>query len=791
MDAEEAKKAAEIARLNVVFEDKALSSRGWLSATSAETEAEVQLMSQQPIRDGAILEITRPKRFTKQAFRFHDKNADVGGVLEFRPQKDPNFKVIRENDLGIQAAPLCAEAHAQTTWNRSVNKAVQYEAATPGIEPTEGDGRDNLFLFLERAIVKVETALQQNESVDIFNETFRIVGEDEALEGAQADNELREVKNFADPTYSKSKALVSLDWMPKMQGMVAVSAVRNISFDQRTTISGQTHTSHLLLWDFRQLVRPLVILQSHHEILTFRFNKVNQNLVAGGCITGQVMLWDIGPAMASAARKNNRSQGGMDDDDDLSNIPVSPKLVSTVEYSHRKPVSDLFWLPPNTQINYRGCLVGQEHLDGNCYQFVSVAGDGMVMVWDLRYEQIAADELRHIAKAKHMPTEKSSNKEGGQAKILWAPVFKAHLKRLEGVGELSLNRVCCTGSLKSSVTSKSDLPGDHRSHLILGTEEGDIIFADICIPKHTHTLAAKDDEEEDTETVREFVRWIAHDHSRPSVGLQQSPFFPDILLSVSDWNFHIWKVGQSQPLFVAPISTHYLTAGAWSPTRPSVVILATAEGHLFAWDFTDSSHRASIELKATHARITSMEFLAPTGATVNTRQQLLAVGDDTGTLHVFEMPRNLVRPIHKEESLMAAFLTREQQRLDYLKGVPEVVGFATSAGAVPSSIAGGAATAGGGGHDEPRASVAHVDKKKLTATQATHTTTATSALAGSVEEDPTLDDSRRAAYEARKKEEEDFLKLEAAFITELGLLPSDLPAFARAGANNLFSSEKK
>jgi hypothetical protein len=53
---------------------------------------------------------------------------------------------------------------------------------------------------------------------------------------------------------------------------------------------------------------------------------------------------------------------------------------------------------------------------------------------------------------------------------------------------------------------------------------------------------AGEDEEEEVETSREFVRWIARDHSRPCVGLQQSPFFSDILLSVGDWNFHIWKV---------------------------------------------------------------------------------------------------------------------------------------------------------------------------------------------------------------------------------------------------------
>ena len=120
------------------------------------------------------------------------------------------------------------------------------------------------------------------------------------------------------------------------------------------------------------------------------------------------------------------------------------------------------------------------------------------------------------------------------------------------------------------------------------------------------------------------------------------------------------QVGEKQPLFVSPLSPTYLTAGAWSTTRPAVLYIACADGQILVWDFTDSSFRPSIELKATHSKIASMEFLASTTAS---RHQLLAVGDDLGTLHIFEVPRNLTRPVHKEESIMQKFLERELQVL--------------------------------------------------------------------------------------------------------------------------------
>lgn len=552
-EAEIARLAAEFARLNQVFEDKPISPRGWSSLTSYETEQEILQMTHQPIRERRRQEISRPKRLLGQTYRFLDRDSQVGGVSEYRPAKDPNFKSIRETDSGFQAAPFCISSYAQTNWNRPVNKAVQYEAATAGVEPTEGDGKDAFFSFLEKVIVNVESALQQNESVDIFNETFQIAGEDDAQDGAQAENELKELKNFADPTYSKAKALVAVDWLPKTQGMLAVSAVKNISFEQRTALSGQTSSSYILLWDFKQLVRPAALLQCHHEVLTFRFNKTTHGLTAGGCITGQVVLWDIAPNLAAGARKgkgggdgSTTSGTGEAEEESSSHLPAQPKFISSVDHSHKKPVTDLFWLPPTTQINFRGQLVGQEHLDGKSHQFVTVAGDGAVMVWDTRYEKIAADELRFIGKSKHVPIDKSASKtdkETGNVKYLWAPIFKAPLKRLDGVGELSLAKVCCSGNLKPSVASQTTLQGDFRSHLIIGTEEGDILFADLCVPKSSGTGKHDDDDEEHAdESVREFVRWCKSDHARPAVSIEQSPFFPDIVLTVSDWGFNIWKV---------------------------------------------------------------------------------------------------------------------------------------------------------------------------------------------------------------------------------------------------------
>ena len=418
------------------------------------------------------------------------------------------------------------------------------------------------------------------------------------------------------------------------------------------------------------------------------------------------------------------------------------------------------------------------------HQLVTVSGDGTIFVWDTRYEKIAAEELKHIGRSKHVPVEKSSTKSD-EPKLLWAPIFKAPLKRTEGIGEISINKVCCSGQLPSKLlmSKGSELPGDHRSHFILGTEEGEVMFVDLCIaPTGGGGGGGNNDDEDDgkdSSATREFIRWSKKDHSRPPVSIQQSPFFPDIILTVSDWAFHIWQVGKDKPIYVSTNHAHYLTCGAWSPTRPAVVILADATGHLQIWDFTDTSTRPSAELKATHAKITSMEFM-DTAEKANTNQQLLAIGDESGTLHVYEVPRNLIRPVPKEQALMKAFMDREWERIEYLNTIPEIQGFAaTVAAAAPSSQV----TIDFDDLDEPDVALPVTNQAPPTAGGMDGNDLAP------VEDTTAV--KRKAMREALKKEEEEFLKLEAMFVTELELPNDDIPENIRSTMLQLSDKEKE
>merc|ERR1712137_1134766 len=190
----------------------------------------------------------------------------------------------------------------------------------------------------------------------------------------------------------------------------------------------------------------------------------------------------------------------------------------------------------------------------------------------------------------------------------------------------------------------------------------------------------------------------------------------------------IWKLGENKPVYSSPLSNTYLTTGAWSTTRPALIYVATSDGLLLVWDFTDSSFNPSISLKATHSKITSMEFYSQSNASA-TRQQLLAVGDEVGTLHIFEVPRSLSKPVHKEESIMCKFLERELERNQ------------------------------------------SIDIVKVEADVDAEVNDFAAAIEGELEEE--LSSKVSAEKQELKKEEDDFLVLEASFMEELGLLGDD------------------
>jgi len=614
-----------------------------------------------------------------------------------------------------------------------VQKCTQYEpqshSTSTGTDAAVVDTNEAMAEFLKAALGDVETALQQNETVDIFSDALASVGEEDGGVGTKMENQLKELRNFTDLEFSKNKSLTCIDWHPTKKGVLAVSVCKTMSFDDRVEISGQVDVAYVIVWEFAEWIKPQLVLQTPHECFTFKYNPTQPHIVCGGAFSGQPVMWDLTSAIdlidaKKLARKTQDASAVEEDEDDEPIVP--PKALGHIDTSHKRMIADMEWLEADSQINSRGNLLGEEHLDGKSYQFMTVAGDGQALIWDIRYDDIARGNLPHIAKPKlssaMVAAMEKATKEGQTVNLPWTPLFRMNIKRLEGVGEVSLCKLLSGLTKNANKSGEDDANADSkRTKFLCSSEEGDLVYAD-WRPKFNSGNKEKEGDDDEGNDVPEYVQWMAKDHNRPCTAMSRSPFFGDMLLTVGDWNFHIWKLDEPgggvdgkdrQPVFTSPDASTYLTGGRWSPTRPGVLLISKADGCVDVWDFTDSSNRPSATLMTTPSRITSMEFL--TGKTAGKGQQLLAVGDVVGSLHVLDVPRNLWKAVNNEESIMLNFVNREVKRMgfseernkarevEYAKAskVKEAEG-AASGGAVAPPVAAPPAYDGGrgGGEDD-------------------------------------------------------------------------------------------
>lgn len=633
--AKEAKEREERELMTRVYEDKPLDCGKWNSETVTRTEEEVGDLTVRTSRSLIRMEITRPRREFGTVPKFNDRSADMTGLAEFRQHKDPNFTLKRsELTSSLQATRPMQTAFSQTTFFPARNFAAQYEPVSLGEDARRDTLEDpDLGVFLRDVLPLCEEALQQNETVDIFRDEFSALGDDDVSLGNKSEHVMKELRTFTDLEYSKNRSLSCVDWHPRNKQVVAVTCTENLSFDQRVELSGKVGSAFVLIWNFADLIHPQLVLQSPRETFNFRFNPKEPHIIAAGCISGQVLLWDLSEAN-EALRKKSKSTASeaesADEEREKSIPPVQPLVISTIDRSHKRPVSDLVWLPAEVQISQKGEV---ERVDGSegPQQFMTCAGDGQVCVWDLRYKE-------HNKKRQQRLGSKATES------ILtdWIPHHSFTLFKEDGVTELGLCRF-------SYAPEKGD------TKLYLTTEEGEMVYADwAAVPE-------KEGESAD------LTQWIARDYFRPCVSLERSPFYENALLSVGDWSFNIWWIdsdGLRKPVFSSPVSSSYLTCGRWSTVRPGVLMIARADGSIEVWDLTDQSHRPSATVPVASCAITSMEFWPDTDPK---HQQLLAVGDANGNLHVLDVPRNLRRRVTNEEGSMKSFFLREVSRVAYVE----------------------------------------------------------------------------------------------------------------------------
>ncbi|KAI9089425.1 WD40-repeat-containing domain protein [Phlyctochytrium arcticum] len=625
-------------------------------------------------RDLIEVNVSRRRKLFNQQYKFGDRDAH-DGFLECRPFKDPNFDIMRmEISTGSQAVPEVVESAVQTAWFRPLNFAAQYEPMTLSKPEQEAILSTNeISDFVESVAIRFEKALQQNSIVDIFEDDYAALGEEDVALEQGSQTHLQEYQSFTDLKHSKDRSISCTDWHPTIKGkcVVAISCTERMSFDERVErgLFFRSRRALILVWSFHDPIHPQLILEAPEDVLSFQFNPNDPNIIAGGCINGQVVLWDISEhhdklkisrktANTDPTQQQQPPPEQQQQEKDTSGtekvtetMVVHWVAVSSIEASHRSGITDVQWLPRNMELSHSGeILPPSEHSQGY-RQLLTASLDGTVAFWDTR-----------------------SKKDPRQLDLVWRPFLRVPLSAMDNTFDYSLSKVCFrrigggdrVGGTESSTpppkpataTAKDKAEAALFSKFYCSTEEGDLIYSDWVAEKASEEKASR-------------VEHAYSYHFGPLSDVQRSPFFSDIILSTGGWSFYIWREGVTTgPLLASAPSSVYVICGRWSPTRPGVFYLSKADGSIEVWDLLDRSHSPSSVQNISGSPISSMSIRQYPVKSL-THNQFIAAGDDEGTLHILEVPRNLTRPNKNEFAFVRSFFDREVRRLGYVRSRKE------------------------------------------------------------------------------------------------------------------------
>uniref|UniRef100_A0A8C5Q007 Dynein axonemal intermediate chain 3 n=2 Tax=Leptobrachium leishanense TaxID=445787 RepID=A0A8C5Q007_9ANUR len=619
---------------------------------------------------------------SRVTFGDHNASAVKDCYMECVSYQDKRFIVsYKERDVGIQETPNLQDQCTQTKWTFPRNAFTQYESRQfPEEEIKVCLSSENLRQFLHSVSLRLELALQQNEIMNVFLDDWKVLSDDDNVFGGKNNSHLKEFQTFTEHRFCKEKTISCIRWHPSLPGLVAVSVTERLPFEERVNASSRLllKPALIVIWSFADPIQPQMMLLCPDDIHCFQFYPSDPNIIAGGCVNGQVVLWDISAYQEKLVAKSGTTSAPKS--------VLEPKMsaepplvrycaVSSIELSHKDIVTDIHWLADNFEVSRNGFPM--ENRSGCCVQLATSSPDCSVLFWDLRSHR------PHGQTDKKMEQSQLGNPQGvpdtfRHLDLVWKPLVKVTMSRIGASGEYSPMKVSLSDEhfhsrtieklqnqtkeqklegridytkLRASSAKNPKMLDDVNTKFFAGTEDGEVVYMDWKMEKDGDTgklISSKP-----------YQALALHDGGVHTV--HRSPFIKDILLTVGGWSLMIWREGvTSGPILQSCCMRWRYTAAHWSPSRAGLFFVGREDGNVDTWDLLEKTHEPSQTQNISASMITSIKPWI-----VFTKQHFLAVGDDQGTLHVLEIPWSLHHASANELLTVQHYFDREVKHLEY------------------------------------------------------------------------------------------------------------------------------
>jgi len=166
------------------------------------------------------------------------------------------------------------------------------------IKEQSGSGdaiNDKMDKFIDRVSFRVEEALQSNEIINVFQDDFEMLGNEEETGSKQISSVNMVPRAFYEQEYCKEKVVSCIKFHPTKPHLVAMALVEDLDFNERTERMNKFNTNHVLILNFSDahIITLNYILTTPVEITVIDFHPENPNILIGGALNGQIVAWDI------------------------------------------------------------------------------------------------------------------------------------------------------------------------------------------------------------------------------------------------------------------------------------------------------------------------------------------------------------------------------------------------------------------------------------------------------------------------------------------------------------------
>lgn len=174
------------------------------------------------------------------------------------------------------------------------------------------------------------------------------------------------------------------------------------SFSDEKITETEIHTRSVLkpnlvlLWSSNDSLYHKLNLRSPHEITNLSFCPYDGDILIGGMITGQLIIWnlqqylsDIEDSQISFGDQNvNREKIylSLQWSKTIENLQLNviyPKLTTLCDYSHKKCITVIKWLSRNESVASTGLIQKSVKPNELYRQFLTASLDGTISFWDL------------------------------------------------------------------------------------------------------------------------------------------------------------------------------------------------------------------------------------------------------------------------------------------------------------------------------------------------------------------------------------------------------------------------